>query len=279
MWEYFTVVWRGRKRANECSVEGKRNVIIMKMLSLIISISTRGGRANVNKINKHKRIFFTSHKDLRCLGQKSENRSRHCRVNNENGNEEKMIQSRENTFPQFMPWRRENPTQVLFPFHQLEAIAIVRWENCEKKSFTRDLCVIVTKFSESIARARVSLPLSLLGARAGGPPTDNLSGMRCVLCVERWEKWEKIWFRGWSWTTYNNELNIYHSVYLRHKEINVSSKFKRKICDAEEENERSGALWLWVLLVFHVLVSCVPCYGATSHVSNSEATTVMGKRI
>lgn len=58
-----------------------------------------------------------------------------------------------------------------------------------------------------------------------------VSSTRSIKARERERGEKKIWFRGWSWTTYNNELNIYHSVYLHHKETNVSSTFERKICD------------------------------------------------
>lgn len=71
----------------------------------------------------------------------------------------------------------------------------------------------------------------------------------CFVCRASGERekksWEKIWFRGWSWTTYNNELNIYHSVYLHHKEINVSSTFERKISfdGGVSRTTTTGVLW------------------------------------
>lgn len=60
---------------------------------------------------------------------------------------------------------------------------------------------------------------------------------------------------GWSLTTYNNELNIYHSVYLHHKEINVSSTFEREICDGGVGVERrrlavAWAGWAWGFIGF-----------------------------
>lgn len=110
-------------------------------------------------------------------------------------------------------WR----SQALVPFHRLGAIAIVRWE----KFLFRERFVCE---SHEISRSDPYV-WGCVWERADEKARKDES---CSVCREL-EK--KIWFRGWSWTTYNNELNICHSVYLHHKEINVSSTFERKICD------------------------------------------------
>lgn len=158
----------------------------------------------------------------------------------------------------FLPFTHgaENNTQssLFFPF--LSTVRGKPSRLCDERKrhknlHPRDLCAKVTKHSESsVARAAFVAGWWCWAGEGSGGGLRRWHEM-CFVCRERWEK---IWFRGWSWTTYNNELNIWHSVYLHHKEINVSSTFERKICDV-------GVCGVWVdwgLLVFHVLVSCAP---------------------
>lgn len=143
-------------------------------------------------------------------------------------------------------------------FHQRECSAIVQWEIFPNEN---SVCGS-SKSSEEFARDRVR-DQGLCESRRWSK-WDEL----CSVC-RAMEKWEKIWFRGWSWTTYNNELNIYHSVYLHHKKINVSSTFERKICAVEWGEEEWGVVD-WVLLVFHVLVSCLPFTSFHSHINGEK---------
>lgn len=158
------------------------------------------------------------------------------------------------------------------------------YRDCAMRDFSvRDLCAKVTKRPESLTVCE----------------TPSLGwlfvGVRRVLWVERVERererkeksWEKIWFRGWSWTTYNNELNIYHSVYLHHKEINVSSTFERKISfnGGVSHTTTTGVLWGWfeVLLVFHVLVRFPSpllrlLFTSSTPLANNEATLMERKK-
>lgn len=185
----------------------------------------------VNKINeqhlRRKNLFFTA-----LIDERNGKSFKCCRLNNVNSNEKKMIKSHEKHFPSIYTWP---PPKALSTHSCLSSTRHYRdcamrtfffwWESAKR-----------TKIYESIARASECFPflLGVLWKRASGclgvPSSDKKWNEMCFVCREMAEKKrEKIWFRGWSWTTYNNELNIYHSVYLHHKEINVSSTFERKI--------------------------------------------------
>ena len=149
-----------------------------------------------------------------------------------------MIKSHENHFPTIYTWRRKvSPKALFFLFSfSLAFHRRCRYRDCAMREKCCKISVpkrFVCESHEIFRKLRVRFLGEEKGCVVWGD--DVQWNEMCFVCREMGKKrWEKIWFRGWSWTTYNNELNIYHSVYLHHKEINVSSTFERKM------------LWCWV---------------------------------